>query len=173
VLRYVILEDLRLFFNYLQGLLAKVPVEKKRDTEKEQRREFVRNELEVLQDEYKKRYAAEKNLKEMEEFNDFKASLSNIRQNKPIPLIDDGNLKEYWDYLSKFKKSENREDGLLHFIKDFYEMIKAHNLDRKKQFMEISGQIREQLMTISDELHKQFEKAKEHLIPLPALLDAF
>ena len=100
-----------------------------------------------------------------------KSKLSSLKSNKPFPLIDDNDMCEYWNYLTKFKKSRNKADGLLHFIYDFYTNIRnGHGKKMSKELVEITLKIREVLMMMSDDLHRLLETYKEHLKDIEQVL---
>jgi hypothetical protein len=86
-------------------------------------------------------------------------------------LIDETEKSEYWSYLTKFKKSRNEADGLLHFIADFYANLKrSAGKKMSKELVEITVKIREILMDMSDDLSRlndiygMFLKDVDHLL---------
>lgn len=164
MMKYVIYEDLRQYCYFYLGLLQKYPPEAKRDNEIEKERERVSLDLERLSKADIKKRNAERTQLEIETFKENKIKLSTLKSNKGFPLIDDSDYGEYWDYLSQFKKSQNKADGLLHFIYDFYTNIrKSHHKRMSKELVEVTIKIREVLMQMSDDLHRLLETYKSHL----------
>lgn len=100
----------------------------------------------------------------MENFKNERSKLSTLCKSITIPLLDESDKTEYWTYLSKFKKSRNEADGLLHFIGDFYSNLKlAQDKRMTKEMIEVTVKIREILMEMSDDLHIINEKYGESL----------
>ncbi len=103
--------------------------------------------------------------KEIDEYKDRKARLSNLNsQGKKFPLVNDEDQNEFWSYLAKFKKSENRTDGMIVFIVDLYRGIKINKTKMDKDFIEITVRIKETLMKLSDDLHRILEAYRDSLI---------
>ena len=70
--------------------------------------------------------------------------MTNLKYNKALPLVDDANLKEYWNYLYSYKKTEDSADGLLIFIYDLYSNVNRKEM--QKEFIDLTIKIRELLL---------------------------
>ena len=51
-------------------------------------------------------------------------SLSPLNQNKFFPLLDPSDKSEYWIYLCSHDESNNQYEGLILFIRDFYDSVR-------------------------------------------------
>ena len=72
-------------------------------------------------------------------------------------MINELDYSEYWNYLSRYQKSTNRADGLLHFIRDFYKII-------------TNAEIKDILVRMGDDLHSILEKGKKNLIDIESII---
>lgn len=106
----------------------------------------------------------DRNQKDIDDYKDMKARKSGLKsQGKTFPLINDSDQSEYWQYLTQFKKSSGKSDGLLHFVIEFYRGVRVNKTRMNKELNEITVKIRETLIQMSDDLHDIYESYKEHL----------
>jgi hypothetical protein len=89
---------------------------------------------------------------------------------KSFPLIDENNKHEYWDYLTKYNKSRDKADGLLHFVRDFYRGVKLHKPKMEKEITEVTVKIRETLSEMSDNLNKLMDTYKDYMIEMEDII---
>lgn len=124
VLKFTVYDDLRQYCHFYSGLMKKLPPDAKRDNDIEKEREKVTVDLEKISKQQIYVQNQKRTVEDLENYKELKSKISTLKYNKPWPLINDSDLSEYWKYLTKFKKSHNKADGLLHFIRDFYVNLK-------------------------------------------------
>ena len=169
-LKFVILDDLKQYPVFYTGLVTKLQPDAKRDNDNERNRESKIQSLEKLSKMRVSEMAKERTVLEIENYKELKSRISNLRQAKPHPLVNDQDYSEYWKYLSQFKKSQGKADGLLHFIKDFYRNIRKTKFKMNREFVDITNKIKETLSRMSDDLHSIYEKSRDNLIDIDQII---
>eukprot|EP00347_Sterkiella_histriomuscorum_P015845 403355467 len=131
LLDLVIYEDLRQFPNYLLGLL-------KQQTSNQDKLQAAKDHIESI-----KQKELETNKTQFDEGTIQKRNAQRNQFSKlKFELIDEGDLSEYWRYMSYFSKTLNRPDGLLHFIIDFFQDIKWYIVpDLQKPVKKIQAEL--------------------------------
>jgi len=125
---YVVLEDLKMYGEYLPGLLLAIPQEEEASVfnEAAQNRLNLKRSLEETAEELSNQFDRDKQQREIDQFRDYKLKLSPLNATKAIPFYtEDSN--EYWMHLSSTFGNEEEEDGLLHFLIDLIKNIQQNN----------------------------------------------
>ena len=172
LMTYVILEDLKIYGQYLPGLLFKTPEEDNSSmfNEAAKEKQALRNELEDQTYELINQFDRDKQQREIDKFRDYKMKLSPLTSTKSINLYSEEKI-EYWMYLTSKHGSEEENDGLFHFLIDVYENIEANSTFRmSQQLIDVTGQIRNVLTKMSDTLHSLYELNKEELFNVPEII---
>ncbi|CDW72551.1 inositol-triphosphate receptor [Stylonychia lemnae] len=171
-LRFIVRDDLKSYPTYYTGLVTKILPDAKRDNENEKNREGKLQSLEKMSKfQLQKMAQSDQNRQMLDNYREEKAKAGTVlRCTKSIPLINDLDFSEYWNYLSRYQKSTNRADGLLHFIRDFYNTIKRSKHRMSTSLITITAEIKEILIKMSDDLHSVLEKGKQNLIDVESII---
>lgn len=172
LMTYVILEDLKVYAQYLPGLLIKTLEEEEKSMFDEAAREkqHLKRELEDQANELANQFDRDKQQREIDKFKDYKMKLSPLTSTKSIPLFTEDKI-EYWEYLTSKTGIEDENDGLLHFLIDIFDNIHANStFIMSSQFIEIVDKIRYVLYTMSDSLHALYELNKDEFYNLPEII---
>ena len=165
MLTYVVLEDLKIYAQYLPGLLIATPEEEEKSIfdETAQRKQNLKRELEEEANELVNQFDLDKQQREIDKFKDYKMKLSPLTSTKSIPLYTD-DRGEYWNYLTSTFGAEENRDGLFHFLIDMFENIENNiTFTMSKPLIEIISKIRHVLTTMSDNLHMLYDTHKDDL----------
>ena len=165
MLTYVVLEDLKIYAQYLPGLLIATPEEEEKSIfdETAQRKQNLKRELEEEANELVNQFDRDKQQREIDKFKDYKMKLSPLTSTKSIPLYTD-DRGEYWNYLTSTFGAEENRDGLFHFLIDMFENIENNiTFTMSKPLIEIISKIRHVLTTMSDNLHMLYDTHKDDL----------
>jgi hypothetical protein len=172
LLTYIVLEDLKVYGDYLPGLLLPTPEEEEASTFNDQAKakQQLKHKLEEQAGELQNQFDRNKQQREIDKFKDYKMKLSPLTAAKSLPLYyDDKN--EYWLYLTSTFGNEDRDDGLLHFLVDVFDNIENNPLfEMSHQLIEIVSKIRNVLATMSDTLYLLYFNNPNELPNLPRII---
>ena len=172
LLTYVVLEDVKVYGQYLPGLLLPTPEEEESSmfNEAAQKRANLKNNLNEQATELAHQFDRDKQQREIDKFKDYKMKLSPITSTKSIPLYHD-DKGEYWTYLTGKYGTEEHKDGLLHFLLDMFENIESNaTFEMSKPLIETVGKIRHVLATMSDSLHLLYTNNQDELPNVPGII---
>lgn len=78
--------------------------------------------------------------------------LSPLNQNRVIPMLDNKNKAEYWEYFCSYDVELRRNDGVIYFVRDFYRAIAYKVNDWSTELVEITIKLKATLLSIIDKL---------------------
>jgi hypothetical protein len=171
LLRYVILEDLKAYGQYLPGLLIDTPEEEEKSVFDDAAREKqqLKRELEQQAIEIGNQFDKNTPQREIDKFKDYKMKLSPLTSTKSIPLYT-ADKGEYWHYLTSKSGAEEINDGLFHFIIDLFENMEINSTFKmSKALIGVFGDIRNVLTTMLDTLHALYELNKDEFYNVPEI----
>ena len=144
LMNYIVLDDLKVYGQYMEGLLLPVPEEEEASmfNENAQKRQNLKKTLQDLAGELENQFDKDKQKREIDKFKEYKLKLSPLSSSKSIPLYND-DKNEYWQYLTGNIGNEDHKDGLLFFIIDIFENIEKNvHMEMSKPFQAIIAKIR-------------------------------
>ena len=155
LLTYVILEDLKMYGEYLPGLLVATPEEEESSmfNEAARKKAALKQSLMEQAEELTNQFDREKQQREIDKFKDYKMKLSPLTSTKSIPLYHEDHA-EYWTYLTGKYGTEEEDDGLFHFLIDIFKNIESNStFEMDKPLSDVIERIRYVLATMNDTLY--------------------
>ena len=102
------------------------------------------------------------------------SELSTLNTARPFPFIEHAkNFREYWDYLYYFDIELDHADGLLCFVRDFYEIAAKMRSEWSEDLSQVTVLLKKTLMRVLDKLFNIKDMYTDSLIEMRDMLYAF
>jgi hypothetical protein len=106
--------------------------------------------------------------------NKIMSELSTLNEARPFPFIEHAkNFREYWDYLYFFDVELDHADGLLCFVRDFYEIAAKMRSEWSEDLSQVTVLLKKTLMRVLDKLFNIKDMYTDSLIEMQDMLYAF